>query len=173
MLTLAALLSAVVFSQAQTSQGRVLLGGSASLNLPTNDNPERSTFRMTPRVGAFLIDDFAIGASVPVTISKVGDNRSSSVGFAPFGRFYVGPPNVKLFLEGRFGIEHYSSRNVTNGRETKTSDDAIFVGFGIGGAFFLNDNVAIEPQFSYDAYGKNNFTSSAFNLNIGFQVYVH
>lgn len=96
--------------------------------MPTNDNPQRSYFQMQPRVGWFVADNAAIGAGIPVSASKNGDNRSSSVGFAPFGRFYVGPSVVKLFFEGRFGIEHYTNRVKTGATETKTSDDAIFVG---------------------------------------------
>ncbi|HEX8528873.1 MAG TPA: hypothetical protein VF646_02585, partial [Cytophagales bacterium] len=70
----------------------------------------------------------------------------------------------------RFGIQRFKDYQSRPGFTGESTDNALFVGMGGGIAFFLNEHVALEPKLTYDAYSRNN-TSSAFNFNLGFQVY--
>jgi len=165
-----------VFSAAaQTDRGRLLAGGSVNFNVPTGDgdNVRQSRLEATPSIGFFVADNVALGFGLPISSNRYEDSRqryirrSSSFAFAPFGRYYFGAANIKPFLEARFGIQRF--RTVETGRSEMT-DNALFVGMGGGIAFFLNEHVALEPKLTYDAYSRNN-TSSSFNFNLGFQVY--
>jgi outer membrane protein len=170
----------LIFSaKAQTEQGSIMLGGSANLNIPTNDNTDGYNFTLNPTVGFFLIDNLAIGAGLPITSSRTEYNNNgnvdkrSSIGIAPFVRYYLGASNAKLFFQGRFGIQHFTAKNEVNGREiNKSSDDAVFAGLGVGVAFFLNEHVGLEPSLTYDAYNRGTYNNSAFNINVGFQIYL-
>lgn len=171
----ALLLGGLFSANAQTDRGSVMAGGSMSLHIPTGDGDDirQSSFSFSPTLGFFVVDNLAIGIGLPISVSRYQDDRqrytsrNSSVAFAPFGRYYFGAANIKPFLEARFGIEHF--KTVQTGRADYT-DQALFVGFGGGVAFFLNEHVALEPKLSYDAYSRDN-TNSAFNFNVGFQVY--
>ncbi len=163
-------------ASAQTDKGKIMVGGNMNLRIPTNDGEsvQQSYLSLTPNVGFFLADNVALGFGLPVSSNRYLDNRtgytsrSSSFGFAPFGRYYFGASNIKPFLEGRFGIERF--RTEETGKANRR-DEAVFVGFGAGIALFLNDHVALEPKLSYDAYNRGG-THSAFNFNLGFQVYL-
>jgi outer membrane protein len=163
---------------AQTDRGRILAGGSLNFNVPTGDgdNIRQSSLSATPSIGFFVADNVALGFGLPISVSRYENTgarfirRSSSFAFAPFGRYYFGAANIKPFLEARLGIQRFRDYSSTDGRASETTDNALFVGMGGGVAFFLNEHVALEPKLSYDAYSRNN-TSSSFNFNLGFQVY--
>ena len=175
LLVFALLLLSAFSATAQTDRGRVMAGGSVNFRLPTGDgdNVRQSTLSATPSIGFFVADNVALGFGLPITLDRYEDDgrrytrRNSSFAFAPFGRYYFGAANIKPFLEARFGIQHF--KTVETGRGDVT-DNALFVGMGGGIAFFLNEHVALEPKLTYDAYSRNN-TSSSLNFNLGFQVY--
>lgn len=160
---------------AQTERGSVMAGGNMRLHIPTNDgdNVQQSYFSLNPTLGFFIANNLAIGAGIPIKSDRYTNDgnrttrRSSSIGFAPFLRYYIGESDIKPFLGARFGIEHFKTVETNQADRT---DDAVFVGFGAGIAFFLNEHVALEPSISYDAYSRGN-TNSSFNFNVGFQVY--
>jgi hypothetical protein len=155
-----------------------MAGGSVNFNLPTGDgdNIRQSTLTATPSIGFFVADNVALGFGLPISVYRSEDEgarsvrRNSSLAFAPFGRYYFGAANIKPFLEARFGIQRFKDYQSRPGFLAETTDNALFVGMGGGIAFFLNEHVALEPKLTYDAYSRNN-TSSSFNFNLGFQVY--
>lgn len=170
------LIAATLSSTAQTDRGKIMVGGSMNLRIPSNDgdNIRQSYLSASPNVGFFVADNVALGFGLPLTSNRYYDNRtgytsrSSSLGFAPFGRYYFGGSNLKPFVEGRFGIERFNTE--VTGRANRR-EDAVFVGFGAGIALFLNEHVALEPKLSYDAYNRGG-TNSALNFNLGFQIYL-
>ena len=174
-----ALLCLGTFSAAaQTDRGQVMAGGSVNFNIPTGDgdNIRQSSLSATPSIGFFVANNVALGFGLPITVSRYEDTgarsitRNSSFAFAPFGRYYFGSANIKPFLEARFGIQRFRNSRSVPGGQSENTDNALFVGMGGGIAFFLNEHVALEPKLTYDAYSRNN-TSSSFNFNLGFQVY--
>ncbi len=174
-----ALLCLGTFSAAaQTDRGGVMAGGSVNYKFPTRDedNIRRSNFTGTPNIGFFVADNVVLGFGVPITSSRAQNDRdrvvirNSSFAFAPFGRYYFGAANIKPFLEARFGYQWFKYQESGPGGVTESTDNALFVGMGGGIAFFLNEHVALEPKLTFDAYSRNN-TSSSINFNLGFQVY--
>jgi hypothetical protein len=120
-----------------------------------------------------VADNVALGFGLPITLTVTrmtapAHPAHSSFAFAPFGRYYFGAANIKPFLEARFGIQRFRTTTPAGRRNVPTMPCSWAWAGGI--AFFLNEHVALEPKLTYDAYSRNN-TSSSFNFNLGFQVY--
>ncbi len=160
----------ISISQAQTSRGSTLAGGGLNLFFPTGGDSDNFRFDFQPRVGFFVANNVAVGGMLPITINRTGNTRVSSIGIKPFGRFYVGGSQLKLFLEGRFGLQHFTTRDVPSDRRTDQFDE-LSVGFGAGLAAFFNKHVALEPQISYDAYSQKASSYSGLTLNVALQIY--
>ena len=166
------LLISVVFgstSFAQTSTGRILIGGSSNMDMSfgkdkwkdANNSEDRSSyfrFNLSPTVGYFVIDGLAVGASLPFTLdSQKGltdgnkdEYSSSSVVLAPFVKYYFGANNIKPFalVSAGFGSakETYTPE-VGDTSEDKSGISMIQIGGGV--ALFLNDNFALDFGIGY------------------------
>ncbi len=154
----------------QTGRGAALAGGGLSLFVPTGGGSDNFRFDFQPRLGFFVANNVAVGGILPITINRTGNTRVSSVGIKPFGRFYVGGSQLKLFLEGRFGLQHFTTKDIPSDRRTDQFDE-LSVGFGAGLAAFFNKHVALEPQISYDAYSRKAASYSGVTFNVALQIY--
>lgn len=120
------------------------------MNLYKADGQGKYSYNLnlSPKVGFFLIDNLAVGAQVFGEIRKrAGEHGvNSQLLFGPFGRYYF----HNLFLEANIG----------------SYDKDVFAGLGLGYAFFVNNNVAIEPI-------ANARIRDGIELNflVGFQLY--
>jgi len=136
--------------QAQTERGNLLIGGNAGLSLFKRNGQDKLRFNLdfSPKAGFFLVDNFAIGAQLTGVIrNRAGiDGLDSSVLFGPFARYYF----HNLFLEANIGF----------------LETDLLTGMGIGYAFFVNNNVAIEPIIN-----ARYLNSLDVNILIGFQLY--
>ena len=158
-------MAAVVHGMAQTGKGSTLLGGSLSLQT-TKAN---SQFSLNPNVGYFIFDNFAAGAGLNMSFSKVGDEKRNSFGLGPFARYYFGKTTTKPFVVTEFNY-NFISTTLPNTPKTKVNGFSYLLGLGF--AAFLNDLVAVEgiAGYNYSDY-KNNSGASGFNLRLGFQIY--
>jgi long-subunit fatty acid transport protein len=165
------LLAAVGFSSlnAQTEQGRWMIGGTAGFNSTDFGGDVKVTdIDFSPNLGYFIIDNLAIGAGLGFGSSKsdkLGD--VSSFALTPFARYYfLGTGDVRLFGQGRFG---FGSQKVGN------LDSQSFTTWGLGAGlnYFLNNNVALEALVGYDSRKVKDAANAAngFGLNIGVQAF--
>lgn len=155
---------------AQTEQDATLVGG--ALNLQTTKN--NSNFSLTPNIGFFPADNFAVGASVNLNFSKQGELRNNQIGIGPYLRYYFGKTQTKPFavVEGSYLNNTFETRNpVTDVKEKTTSNGVGFL-FGLGFAAFVNDVVAVEglTGYNYSAF-KGTTGSGGFTMRFGFQLY--
>ncbi len=179
---------------AQTEAGKVLIGGdtrfitsSTNVNWGTDEDNEdtgrKTNFGISPLIGCFVANNFAIGVEVPISIliEKDGHGReysSTSMSFAPFAKYYFGSSNVKPYLNSKIGVG--SLRVVENSNYSSYYDDraTIFLYRISGGvAIFLNESVSIDIGAGYqstklkvlDDYNKEyRNISSGFDFSIGF-----
>lgn len=150
---------------AQTDQGDFLVGG----NLGFRTNSNSSSFTLTPTVGYFFAKNLAAGANVTLNFQKLGTVRRTDVGLGPFARYYFGQSNFRPFLHGGLGFLSSSFKTGSS----KTTTNGFYSTLGVGGAAFINQNVAFEGLVTYDYTKYNNAGSSnGFGLNLGFQVYI-
>ena len=153
---------------AQTEQGNYLVGGNVQLTTAKND----TRIELTPSIGYFFVENFALGANLNLAYAKTGESeaKQTTMGVGPFVRYYVGTAGVRPFLEGNV---NFISTKYKLGTGTSTSTGTNFF-FGPGAAFFLNPNVALEGLLGYKhvAY-KNQVGSGGLAFKLGFQVYLN
>ena len=175
---------------AQYNQGRMLVGGSLGFSTQTEktkfDGTTRTdgkwtSFSLEPQFGYFVIDNLAVGATLDLGLSKWKDEgdsdddvSSTSIEFTPTVRYYL-PQNI--FFQGQVGFGaakyKYGSGNVDEEKYNTFS-----FALGAGYAYFLNDNVAIEPMIGYGSYHEKNKDNDVKNINnglllrVGLQVYL-
>lgn len=158
--------SAVV--NAQTDKGDWLVGGGLLLNT-TKGNTQ---FTLMPNVGHFFAKGFAAGAEMVISSSKFGIRRTTELGVGPFARYYfeLKEPVFKPFLHAGFSV--LSTRVKDEGEEAETETGRSFL-FGVGGAYFINDNVAIDGLIGYNHTKVENVSGQGGLLfRIGFQVHL-
>lgn len=157
-----------VYVNAQTDKGDWLVGGGLLLNT-TKGN---SQFTFMPNVGHFFAKGFAAGAEMTISSSKFGIQRETTLGIGPFARYYfeLKEPVFKPYLHAGFDV--LSIRQKVEGQEAETETGRTFL-FGAGGAYFINDNVAIDGLIGYNHTKVENASGQGGLLfRIGFQVHL-
>jgi opacity protein-like surface antigen len=155
------------FTHAQTDKGDWMVGGSFLVNT----TKRVSKFEFSPNVGYFFAKNFVAGSQMLIAFDKDGELRNTELGVGPFARYYfeLKEPQFKPFVHAAFTLS--SVRNKDTVRTiTETSTGFIL---GAGGAYFINDNVAIDGMAGY-SYSKveNTPGSGGFIFRIGFQVHL-
>lgn len=172
------------FSKGQLTQGNWLTGGSASFS-STNSNYSNQTMNakseeiylaLSPNMGYFLLDKFALGVSPAFTWGK-GEFESGITTntkrflIGPFARLYLlnteRPFNILTNASYQFGL--YSSE----GAKGKINTFSV----GAGPVIFFNSSVALEVILGYgsrveDVKGVYKSTQSGFQMGIGFQIHL-
>ena len=151
---------------AQTEQGDWLVGGTAGFR--TNKN--NSDFNFSPNTGYFFLKNFAAGANLQINFAKAGAIKNTTLGVGPFARYYFGNTNFRPFAVTQLNFLTATSKV----NSVKTTTNGIGWLLGVGGAAFLNENVAFEgiAGFNYSKF-KNASSNTGFSLNFGFQVYIN
>lgn len=157
---------------AQTEKGIKLLGGSADISSTSFDSDSENIFGVSvnPNIGFFLVDNFALGAEVPLGFTSSDISNTTQVGLVPFARYYLGSSDTrKFFLGVRGGIV---SSNVSFDSGDDISRNQGVVGANAGVAFFINQSIALETALNYqyisieDSNGVSNI-----GLSVGFQIH--
>ncbi len=166
-----AFLSTGVKTYAQTEKGKILLGGQSSLEFTSfsskwetdsgsGDNGKTRALDITPQVGYFIANNFAVGLEMPYNYSKEidGDDSytTSSFTVVPFVRYYFGKSNLKPYLHGGIGpgwgkteIDYNSISDPNFVFDPNFSTHLLAYELGGGIAIFLNDLVSLEFGLGY------------------------
>lgn len=151
-------------AMAQTDKGAIMAGGHLSLNT----NKGGSSFVLSPQLGFFVADNFAVGGDLTMDFSKAGTVKTSEVGVGPFARYYFGKKQTKPFL---VTSANYVTLTTKSNTLDINSTGWSFL-FGAGFAAFLNRNIAVEGITGYRyANYSNTEGSGGFSLSLGFQLY--
>jgi Outer membrane protein beta-barrel domain len=151
---------------AQTEKGNWMVGGNINLAI-VSDNSEVG---LNPQGGYFIINNFAIGATVTMEYNKIGENSTTTFGAGPFSRFYFGTKNVRPFAHGELNFVSVKLK-VPSTTNTENGNNYFLAG---GLAFFLNENVALETLLGYTHTKISGIEGDGgVALRIGFQVYLH
>ena len=185
-----------------TSSGNFLIGSSFGLssaqsNVRHNDGinesegegPSTTQFNIAPKVGYFIVDNFALGIGLDYTFSEVRDpnlNRTKDTDllFGPFARWYlpVGK-DIAVFLEGNFGFGTASDIMNIDGEHQTISTNIFAVGAGPGLTVFSSSALSISASFKYN-FARSDFDTeingvrrqtitktNQFDFSVGVQVY--
>lgn len=163
---------------AQTGKGTLLLGGNAGMSFYSEQNENVFNASLSTRIGFFVVNRFAVGASLPLSLNTSRDYESWNIGIGPFARYYIGKGKVNPFMEVDLSWSRFRYRYrepggsiITNTNQTRS------LGLGIGLAYFITPNIGLETILSYDLTGtkmtpgRSYSSRGRLNLNVGFQVY--
>jgi outer membrane protein len=187
------MLCASVAAFAQFEQGRMLVGGSLGFDTQKETDKYGSTsqkygtytsFSLAPQFGYFIIDNLAVGGTIDLSLSKfkpedddVEGRTSTSIEIQPTVRYYL-PQGI--FFQGQFGIGTQKTKYTEENISEEYKDAITSFGVAAGYAFFLNDNIAIEPLVGYARRTEKEKDSSptykeiysGLFLRVGIQVYL-
>ena len=154
-------------SHAQIEKGNVFFGGSSNLGFTagaqkiksvstTADGYKYSSFDFQPMAGYFIIDRLPVGLFVDLSMSsqKFDDPKMEySYSYAlvgPFARYYVADINGLMpYGEARFGVGSGKIKSVYMGSENEEKYSLIHFALGIGGTYFVTENVGIDLLINY------------------------
>lgn len=168
-LTLTAAVALTFAAKAQTEQGNLFLGGSVGYNYNKINGTDHSNqgFNITPNIGYFISDNFAIGTGIGYSYGKTSydnsdydysDLKTQTFNVAPFARAYKGNDTFKFF--GQLSVP-MAWGNVKED-DTKTQTIASYgVQLSPGLAFFPHRNVGIELSVRGLYYGNDRVKDEA------------
>lgn len=151
----------------QTSKGNILIEantGNAMLGTTgfyfTSVDGE-SSYNLGLDGGYFIMDNLALKAGLGYGGDSFSD--TSSFSYRIGAKYYaLGMIPVSLDLTGASG----------DGAENFAGETPMWLGVGAGYAWFLSDNIAIEPGLRYNHSLNEDFSDEGvFQLNIGFTLF--
>jgi hypothetical protein len=177
---------------AQTTKGSFMIGGSGSMSFDKSDangssESKSTSVSVSPEAGYFFARNFAVGLSLPVSLSGSKFASSSieykgkghTIGVAPFVRFYIPVRSFFIITEGSYGWQ-YSKKTYDNwdavtgafinSNEYSNTDKGYSL--GAGPAFFLSPYTSIEILANYRNANLSSSDHSMFYISIGFQIYL-
>jgi len=192
------LFSLILFSSSAFSQitkGQWLAGGLAEIaytQFSTTSTPNISNdlaFKISPDVGYFIFDGFALGVrtsfykdyyeqpSMSFVTSGYKTNMTQVTG-ALFVRYYFLPTDSKinLLVDGGAGFGYaeqsttYTGTNPPNGYSNSSNMQNIFLSGGP--VVFLNPNTALEFLVSYNRINVSSNYQTVVFFGVGFQIHL-
>jgi hypothetical protein len=171
----AALLFSVTLN-AQITKGNWMVGGLGDFSSTKTtyifdgirNEQKRTVFNISPDIGYFLVDKFAIGTYAKFGYDDFGDLNTKTFGFGPFVRYYFLQPEklVNVFAQANFG---YNEGKSNNGGEYHVNDYGIKAGVVI----FFNSSVGLEFALGYNTSTINSIsTDNALKIGLGFQIHL-
>ena len=167
-----------ISANSQISKGNWMVGGNGNFtnykstfqSNNTETTQTGSALTISPNLGYFIVDNFALGTIVSFSFSNPsGDNNNSQgYGMSPFIRYYFRKSDkmINPFLQTSYS---FSKGKSDSGGSNKST------GYTIkgGSAIFLNSSVALELSLNYDSSKFNSdVKSNNFTVGIGFQIHL-
>lgn len=151
--------------RAALQKGSVLADGSMAINLGNGkyeyssqtNKTKINSFNVNPEVGFFVSNGFALGLSLDLNTETQKSDQNSNVNKSINTEYLLGPfirvyTKGGVFFSGNYSFGKSISENTYSGGSIKREDNASQWKLGLGYAAFLNENVALEPSISYQAY---------------------
>ena len=159
-------------SYAQTKKNNLMIGGNIgySSTKTSSLNVKNTTLNISPTVGYFVGDNLAVGVNLNYSQEKFASITQSLFSFGPFARYYFGEHD-KLKPFGQIGLGLFSGNHQVNFNNTKITGSSYHI--GLGTAYFLTKNVALEGMLQYQKTNpKEGSNSNILALKIGFQIHL-
>ena len=158
-------LSGTMFAQNQVSRGWFLIEANTgnamigSTNFGFATQGETTKFSLGLDGGYFIMDNLALKAGLGYSSLKVGDADAYTAITYRLGAKYYAMSKIPVTLD-------------VTGASTEADEDPMWLGIGAGYAFFLGDNVSIEPGLRYNMSLNSDYSEDAvIQFNIGFALH--
>ena len=144
------------------AKGDVFVSGAVTLNSSKKGDFKTNSFEIAPKVGYFVTENIAVGASIGFSSDKVeeGDSATNTgLGLGAFGRYYFTPAS-KFSLFAELGIDYTSfdeEFDAESGTVYASSFESKELGFGLGAGmnYFVSSNFSIEAGVAVLGYSSN------------------
>jgi Outer membrane protein beta-barrel domain len=166
-LSLLAITVMAVAVNAQTDKSDWMVGG----NMTINTTKGNSEFTFQPSAGYFFAHNFVAGAQFTLSFAKQEDTKYSTFSVGPFARYYfnIKDSQFKPFVHADFNFGSTAVKDYLG--KTSTTVTSFFI--GAGGAYFINNNVALEALAGYNRSKIETYDpTNGFLFRIGFQVHL-
>jgi len=145
------------------AKGDVFVSGAVTFGSSKTGDFKANSFEIAPKVGYFVTENIAVGASVGFQSLKfdngAADATNSGLGLGAFGRYYFTPAD-KFSLFAELGFD-YTSYDEEFDAETGTvyggsfKSKEIGLGLGAGMNYFVSSNFSIEAGVAVLGYSSN------------------
>ena len=145
------------------AKGDVFVSGAVTFGSSKTGDFKANAFEIAPKVGYFVTENIAVGASVGFQSLKfdngAADATNSGLGLGAFGRYYFTPAD-KFSLFAELGFD-YTSYDEEFDAETGTvyggsfESKEIGLGLGAGMNYFVSSNFSIEAGVAVLGYSSN------------------
>ncbi|MEA5081756.1 MAG: OmpW family outer membrane protein [Dysgonamonadaceae bacterium] len=166
---------------AQTEKGQFIVSGKSSLDftysntkleagyLPDEVSQEKYDLTISPAIGYFVIDNLAVVLQTSYGISdgKLED-QTSQLSLIPSAIYYFPASEiVRPFVQAGAGYVNISNKTSldTGGKATQSFNGYTLAG-GVGVAFFVKENIAIELVGQYATINTSYSGDSSLKLNM-------
>ena len=145
------------------AKGDVFVSGAVTLSSAKKGDFKANAFEIAPKVGYFVTENIAVGASVGFQSLKfdngAADATNSGLGLGAFGRYYFTPADkFSLFAELGFDYTSFDEEfDAEDGTVYGGSFESKEVGFGLGAGmnYFVSSNFSIEAGVAVLGYSSN------------------
>ena len=177
-------------------KGSIIAGGSLGMRFGNGSITEKdefdtyetkgkiNTFLLSPRIGTFVSNGFAMGLSLDLlglsAKEKDSDSKINATLFTagPFIRYYTAKG---IFFHSDIAFGAISLKETYEGGSDKNKVNLFKWQGGVGYSYFLNDHVCIEPSLVYrKTSAKNNDSEydisgylSELSLQVGLSIFLH
>ena len=164
------LFAAVIFasaSYAQTEKGNWFAGSDLGLSYTSETNTPKydgtkgnktteSTFKITPNVNYFVIDNLAVGLGLEYSTTKKESSDENKFAIAPNATYFFPlSANLAPFVGAKVGYAMASA-----GSSDASKYNGLVFGGKAGIAYFVNQGAAITGYVGYDSYSLKNKANS-------------
>jgi outer membrane protein len=147
------------------SKGDVFISGAFTMSSAKTGDFKENSFEVAPKVGYFITENIAIGASIGYQSNKLDfdgeDVTNTGLGLGAFGRYYF-TPSSKFSLFAELGVNYTSFDNeyfIFDGElfapESSVESKEIGLGLGFGMNYFVSSNFSIEAGVGVLGYTSN------------------
>ena len=144
--------------QAQTEKGRFILGASGSIDVSNAkgglstapSKTSNTTILIRTRSRIFSTDDFSVGISVSVLGYTSGDSSAHADFLSEVKYFFTGS-KIRPFVKANVGYKYKDFAGMYWPKIRMSLSDAqgFAFGGGVGGAFFVRDNISVDLSLNY------------------------
>ena len=192
-----------LIGEAQTEKGQWTVGTQVgNLSYQNQDESRTISFSITPSAGYFIINGLVIGTGIPVSMSNQKNtnetafyrrNKSSTIGLAPFIRYFLGEKKLKPYVGLAYSYSKTSykasSRGLVGFFESEAKGKITAFTPTVGLAYFLSRNLGLTAGLNYNINhqdqegtssvpgfppGTSSYTSDtkSLSLSVGFQLFI-
>ncbi|MCH2083260.1 MAG: autotransporter outer membrane beta-barrel domain-containing protein [Saprospiraceae bacterium] len=144
-----------------------------------------TTFTLSPRIGYFITDGFALGLNTSYLFQRVnaenndGETTLNLYSLGPFARYYFQIPNFQPFIEASINLGQIKQES-TFGFGGPSEGTSIYrdVFLGVGGAYFIKNTIALEVTLGFRSLNleadpdvmEQTESTNTLGMRIGFQI---